>query len=81
MILLSSQILLLLLLHQELLLLTPPRRTELLEASLHLLEHFGGVADHQLHAVFGRLQQLHGFLVMLSFYTLQDGVTEDGILI
>uniref|UniRef100_A0A3B3I1U1 Acyl-CoA synthetase short-chain family member 3, mitochondrial n=1 Tax=Oryzias latipes TaxID=8090 RepID=A0A3B3I1U1_ORYLA len=65
------QVLLLLLLHQELLLLTPPRRAELLKASLHLLQHLGGVSNHQLHGVFGRFQQLHRLFVMFSFDTLQ----------
>lgn len=73
MVLLRGQVLLLLLLHEELLLLAPPGRAELLEAGLHLLQHFGGVADHQLHAVLGRLQQLHRFLVVLAFHALRGG--------
>lgn len=72
-VLLRAQVLLLL--HEELLLLAPPRRAELLEASLHLLQHFGGVAHHQLHAILGRFQQLHRLLVVLTFHTLQ-GVLE-----
>lgn len=80
MVLLRGHVLLLLLLHEELLLLTPPGRAQLLEARLHLLQHFGGVADHQLHAVLGRLQQLHRFLVVLPLDALQEGgerFTED----
>lgn len=74
MVLLRAQVLLLLLLHEELLLLAPPGRAQLLEASLHLLQDFGGVADHQLHAVLGRLQELHCLLVVLSFDALEgDG--------
>uniref|UniRef100_A0A3P9KKM5 Acyl-CoA synthetase short-chain family member 3, mitochondrial n=1 Tax=Oryzias latipes TaxID=8090 RepID=A0A3P9KKM5_ORYLA len=65
------QVLLLLLLHQELLLLTPPRRAKLLKASLHLLQHLGGVSNHQLHGVLGSFQQLHRLFVMFSFDTLQ----------
>lgn len=70
MVLLGAQVLLLLLLHEELLLLAPPGRAQLLEASLHLLQNFGGVADHQLHAVLGGLQELHRLLVVFSFYAL-----------
>lgn len=73
-VLLRAQVLLLLLLHEELLLLAPPGRAQLLKASLHLLQDFGGVADHQLHAVLGRLQELHRLLVVLSFDALEgDG--------
>lgn len=70
MVLLRAQVLLLLLLHEELLLLTPPGRAQLLKASLHLLQNFGGVADHQLDTVLGSLQELHRLLVVFSFYAL-----------
>lgn len=70
-VLLGGQVLLLLLLlHEELLLLAPPGRAQLLEARLHLLQHLGGVADHQLDAVLGRFQQLHRLLMVLAFHAL-----------
>lgn len=80
-VLLRAQVLLLLLLHEELLLLAPPGRAQLLEAGLHLLQHLGGVAHHQLHAVLGRLQELHRLLVVFSFYALWEdggGAMKDG---
>lgn len=72
-VLLRAQVLLLLLLHEQLLLLAPPGRAQLLEASLHLLQDFGRVADHQLHAVLGSLQELHGLLVVFPFDALPGG--------
>lgn len=74
MILLCS-LLLLLLLNEQLLLLPAPGCSQLFEASLHLLQHLGSVAHHQLHAVLGCLQQLHRLLVVLSFHTLGTGRT------
>lgn len=72
MVLLCS-LLLLLLLNEQLLLLPAPGCSQFFEASLHLLQHLGCVADHQLDAVFGRLQQLHCLLVVLSFHALGAG--------
>lgn len=75
-VILLCSLLLLLLLNEQLLLLPAPGRSQFLKASLHLLQHLGSVAHHQLHTVLGRLQQLHRLLMVLSFHTLQPGRTD-----
>lgn len=60
-------LLLLLLLNEQLLLLPASCCSQFFEASLHLLQHLGSVAYHQLDAVLGRLQELHCLLVVLPF--------------
>lgn len=69
-------LLLLLLLDEQLLLLAAPGCPELLKASLHLLQHLGGVTHHQLHTVLGCLQQLHCLLMVLSFHTLPEQIQQ-----
>lgn len=54
-----------------LVLLAPAGRAHLLKAGLHLLQHAGCVTHHQLHRALGRLQQLHGLLVLLTLDALQ----------
>lgn len=76
MVLLRREVLLLLLLHEQLLLLAPAGRAQLLEAGLHLLQNLGGVTDHQLDAVLGRLQQLHRLLVVLALHALHGQENE-----
>jgi len=75
MVLLCS-LLLLLLLNEQLLLLPAPGCSQFLEASLHLLQHLGSVAYHQLDTVLSRLQQLHRLLMVLSFHALGAGRTD-----
>lgn len=43
----------------------------LFKASLHFLQDFRGVADHQLDRTLGGFQQLHGLLVVLPLHALQ----------
>lgn len=69
-------LLLLLLLNEQLLLLPASCCSQFFEASLHLLQHLGSVAYHQLHAVLGRLQELHRLLVMLPFNALEARSTD-----
>lgn len=69
-------LLLLLLLNEQLLLLPAPGCPQFFEASLHLLQHLGSVAYHQLDAVLGRLQQLHRLLVVFPFHALGAGRTD-----
>lgn len=69
-------LLLLLLLNEQLLLLPAPGCSQFFKASLHLLQHLGSVAYHQLDTVLSCLQQLHCLLVVLSFHTLGAGRTD-----
>lgn len=69
-------LLLLLLLNEQLLLLPASCCSQFFEASLHLLQHLGSVAYHQLDAVLGRLQELHCLLVVLPFNALEARSTD-----
>lgn len=53
-----------------LVLLAPAGRAHLLKAGLHLLQHTRRVTHHQLHRALGRLQQLHGLLMLFTLHTL-----------
>lgn len=50
----------------SLIVLTSTRRTLLVETQLHLLQHLGRVAHHQLHGADGLLKQLDGLLVVFA---------------
>lgn len=56
----------------EIVLLPAFGRPQLLKARLHLFQDLRGVPYHQLHCPLSSLQQLHSFLMVLSFYTLKD---------
>lgn len=56
----------------EIVLLPAFGRPQLLKARLHLFQDLRGVPYHQLHCTLSSLQQLHSFLMVLSFYTLKD---------
>lgn len=75
-VILLCSLLLLLLLNEQLLLLPAPRCSQFFETSLHLLQHLGSVAHHQLDAVLSRLQQLHCLLVVLPFHALEARSTD-----
>lgn len=66
-------LLLLLLLNEQLLLLPAPGCSQFFKASLHLLQHLGSVAYHQLDTVLSCLQQLHCLLVVFPFHALGAG--------
>lgn len=57
---------------REIVLLPAFGRPQLLKARLHLFQDLWGVPYYELHCPLSGLQQLHSFLMVLSFYTLKD---------
>lgn len=47
------------------------RRPHFLKAWLHLLQDFGGVSNNQLHGALSCFEELHSFLMVLTFHTLE----------